>query len=71
MLVTPVRNWLYIGHPDIVMEIVRRRDDFPRCVELTQVLDVFGPNVSSVNASLSNFPLYISKRQWLTHHSSG
>ncbi|KAH7323164.1 putative cytochrome P450 [Stachybotrys elegans] len=48
MLVTPGRNWLYIGHPDIVMEIVRRRDDFPRCVELTQVLDVFGPNVGSV-----------------------
>ncbi|KAI0382675.1 putative cytochrome P450 [Hypomontagnella monticulosa] len=48
MLVTPGRNWVYIGHPDIVMEVVRRRDDFPRCVELTQVLDVFGPNVGSV-----------------------
>ncbi|KAF3020109.1 hypothetical protein E8E14_005679 [Neopestalotiopsis sp. 37M] len=30
------------------MEITRRRDDFPRCVELTQVLDVFGPSVGSV-----------------------
>jgi hypothetical protein len=48
MLVTPGRNWLYIGHPDIVMEIVRRRDDFPRCIELTQVLDVFGPSLGSV-----------------------
>ncbi|KAI1401991.1 putative cytochrome P450 [Hypoxylon fuscum] len=48
MLVTPGRNWLYLGHPDIVMDVVRRRDDFPRCVELTQVLDVFGPNVGSV-----------------------
>lgn len=48
MLVTPGRNWLYIGHPDIVMDIVRRRDDFPRCIELTQVLDVFGPSVGSV-----------------------
>ncbi|KJK76620.1 hypothetical protein H634G_08208 [Metarhizium anisopliae BRIP 53293] len=48
MLVTPGRNWLYVGHPEIVMEIVRRRDDFPRCVELTQVLDVFGPSVGSV-----------------------
>ncbi|KAK6207385.1 hypothetical protein LQW54_007214 [Pestalotiopsis sp. IQ-011] len=48
MLVTPGRNWLYIGHPDIVVEITRRRDDFPRCVELTQVLDVFGPSVGSV-----------------------
>ncbi|KAI0391646.1 putative cytochrome P450 [Xylariaceae sp. FL0594] len=48
MLVTPGRNWLYIGHPDIVVDVVRRRDDFPRCVELTQVLDVFGPSVGSV-----------------------
>ncbi|RWA14480.1 hypothetical protein EKO27_g558 [Xylaria grammica] len=37
MLVTPGRNWLYLGHPDIVMDVTRRRDDFPRCVELTQV----------------------------------
>ncbi|KAI1270251.1 putative cytochrome P450 [Xylariaceae sp. FL1019] len=48
MLVTPGRNWLYIGHPDVVVDIVRRRDDFPRCVELGQVLDVFGPSVGSV-----------------------
>jgi hypothetical protein len=49
MLVTPGRNWLYIGHPDIITDIVRRKDDFPRCVELTQILDAFGPNVSSVS----------------------
>ncbi|KAI1428246.1 putative cytochrome P450 [Xylaria sp. FL1777] len=55
MLVTPGRNWLYIGHPDIVMEVTRRRDEFPRCVELTQVLDVFGPNVGSVEG-----------QQWVT-----
>ncbi|RFU74766.1 cytochrome p450 [Trichoderma arundinaceum] len=48
MLATPGRNWLYVGHPDIAMDIVRRRDDFPRCVELTQILDVFGPSVGSV-----------------------
>lgn len=48
MLVTPHRNWLYIGHPDIVMKIARRQTDFPRCVELTQVLDVFGPSLVSV-----------------------
>ncbi|KAI0411740.1 putative cytochrome P450 [Xylaria grammica] len=55
MLVTPGRNWLYLGHPDIVMDVTRRRDDFPRCVELTQVLDVFGPNVGSVEG-----------QQWVT-----
>lgn len=50
ILVTPGRNWLYLGHPDMVIDVVRRRDDFPRCVELTQVLDVFGPNVGSVSS---------------------
>ncbi|KAI0141858.1 putative cytochrome P450 [Xylariaceae sp. FL1272] len=48
MLVTPGRNWLYVGHPDVVVDVVRRRDDFPRCVELGAVLDVFGPSVGSV-----------------------
>ncbi|KAI8952860.1 hypothetical protein F4801DRAFT_539595 [Xylaria longipes] len=48
MLVTLGRNWLYLGHPDIVMDVVRKRDDFPRCVELTQVLNVFGPNIGSI-----------------------
>ncbi|KAI1325372.1 putative cytochrome P450 [Xylariaceae sp. FL0255] len=48
MLVTPGRNWLYLGHPDVIVDVVRRRDDFPRCIELTQVLDVFGPSVGSV-----------------------
>jgi hypothetical protein len=57
MLVTPGRNWLYVGHPDIVMDIVRRRDAFPRCVELTQVLDVFGPNVGSVSLGVQRFLL--------------
>ncbi|KAI0427612.1 cytochrome P450 [Xylaria sp. FL1042] len=56
MLVTPGRNWLYLGHPDIVMDVVRRRDDFPECVELTQVLDIFGPNVGSVRRPSSISP---------------
>lgn len=53
MLVTPGRNWMYVGHPDIIMEIARRKDDFPRCLELTQVLDVFGPSISSVSALIT------------------
>ncbi|KAI0098680.1 putative cytochrome P450 [Nemania sp. FL0031] len=48
MLVTPGRNWLYPGHPNVMVDVVRRRDDFPRCVELGQVLHVFGPSVGSV-----------------------
>ena len=61
MLATPGRNWLYVGHPDLVMEIMRRRDDFPRCVELTEVLDAFGPIVVTVrlnNPWLSSSILY-------------
>lgn len=54
MLVTPGCNWMYIGDPAIIMELVRRKDDFPRCVELTHVLDVFGPNLGSVSA----FPVH-------------
>ncbi|KAI1760082.1 hypothetical protein GGR53DRAFT_104607 [Hypoxylon sp. FL1150] len=34
MLVTPVRNWLYLCNPDSLMEIFRRRSDFPRPLEL-------------------------------------
>lgn len=35
VLVTPGRNWLYIADPDTLMEVFRRRVDFPRCIELT------------------------------------
>jgi cytochrome P450 len=59
ILVTPGRNWLYIGSPDTVVEIARRRDDFPRCVELTRVLDVFGPNLASVSILLLVPPFFL------------
>lgn len=35
VLVTPGRNWLYLADPDVLMEVFRRRVDFPRCTELT------------------------------------
>ena len=39
VLVTPGRNWLYISNPDTLMEVFRRRVDFPRCIELTGMSD--------------------------------
>ncbi|KAK7748118.1 hypothetical protein SLS53_001371 [Cytospora paraplurivora] len=48
IMVTPGRNWLYIGNPDLIMEMFRRRTDFPQCIELTEILDVFGKNLGTV-----------------------
>ncbi|KAM4064608.1 cytochrome p450 [Hirsutella rhossiliensis] len=47
--VTPGRNWLYLADPDALMHVFRRRTDFPRCLELTEILNVFGPNMSTVD----------------------
>lgn len=35
ILVTPGRNWLYLANPDTLMNVFKRRTDFPRCLELT------------------------------------
>uniref|UniRef100_A0A8H7TJW7 Cytochrome P450 n=1 Tax=Bionectria ochroleuca TaxID=29856 RepID=A0A8H7TJW7_BIOOC len=51
ILVTPDRNWLYIADPDTINEVFRRRTDFPRCVELTEVLDVFGPSIATAEGA--------------------
>ncbi|KAI0185532.1 putative cytochrome P450 [Xylaria flabelliformis] len=49
IIVTPGRNWLYVANPEALMDIFRRRTDFPRCLELTEILNVFGPNISTVD----------------------
>lgn len=49
ILVTPGRNWVYVGNPDLIMEVFRRRTDFPQCIELTEILDVFGKNLGTVS----------------------
>ncbi|KUI70320.1 Cytochrome P450 4X1 [Cytospora mali] len=48
IMVTPWRNWLYVANPEIIMEIFRRRSDFPQCIELTEILNVFGRNLGTV-----------------------
>lgn len=48
IMVTPGRNWVYIADPDLIMEMFRRRADFPQCIELTEMLNVFGRNLGTV-----------------------
>ena len=65
VLVTPVKNWLYVCNAEAVEEILHRRQDFPRPLEMLgtpmfdrfpwsqtdgklDMLNVFGPNVSTV-----------------------
>lgn len=50
-MVSPARIWLYLGHPDDISTMLRRHRDFPHDSELTAMLDVFGPNISTVSPS--------------------
>lgn len=48
VLCTPSRNWLYIGNPEVITAMLKRPNDFPHDSQLTAMLDVFGPNISTV-----------------------
>ncbi|KAK4187023.1 putative cytochrome P450 [Podospora australis] len=48
VIVTPARIWFYLSNPEALMDCFRRRTDFPRCVEMTEILNVFGKNLSTV-----------------------
>ncbi|KAH8883485.1 cytochrome P450-like protein [Thozetella sp. PMI_491] len=57
VLVTPSRNWLYLADPEALYNMYRRGNDFPRWVEITKMLDVFGgPNIATA-----------SGEQWKAH----
>lgn len=49
ILCSPARNWLYLGDPDVITTMMKRYSDFPHDSELTAMLDVFGPNISTVS----------------------
>lgn len=49
VLCSPARNWLYLGSPDVITTMLKRNNDFPHDSELTAMLDVFGPNISTVS----------------------
>lgn len=53
MMVTPGRNWLYIANPEALMDMYRRRSEFPQCIELTEMLNVFGTNLGTVSKDTS------------------
>ncbi|KAI1502090.1 cytochrome P450 [Biscogniauxia marginata] len=48
VLVTPLKNWVYINNLNTLVSIFRRGTDFPRPVFVNEVLNVFGPNISTV-----------------------
>ncbi|KAI8626363.1 cytochrome P450 [Xylariaceae sp. FL1651] len=50
VLVTPLKNWVYVNDPDALMSIFKRGSDFPRPVFVNEILNVFGPNISTVQA---------------------
>ncbi len=39
---------MLVANPEAIMDCFRRRLDFPRCVEMTEILNVFGKNLSTV-----------------------
>ncbi|KAK3373234.1 cytochrome P450, partial [Lasiosphaeria ovina] len=47
VLVTPFKNWIYVNDPDALSSIFRRRSDFTRPVFVTEILNDFGPNIST------------------------
>ncbi|KAK4157556.1 cytochrome P450 [Chaetomidium leptoderma] len=50
VLVTPSRNWFYLADPEALMNMYRRGKDFPRWVEITKMLDVFGgPTIATAS----------------------
>ncbi|KAI1733812.1 cytochrome P450 [Xylaria scruposa] len=47
VLVTPLKNWVYVNDPEALMSIFKRGSDFPRPVFVSEILNVFGPNIST------------------------
>ncbi|GAP88758.1 putative cytochrome P450 [Rosellinia necatrix] len=47
VLVTPLKNWVYVNDPGALMSIFKRGPEFPRPVFVNEILNVFGPNIST------------------------
>ncbi|KAK4214222.1 cytochrome P450 [Rhypophila decipiens] len=47
-MVSPSKLWLFVADPDAASEILRRGGDFPRCLKLFEMCNVFGPNLATV-----------------------
>ncbi|KAI1762853.1 cytochrome P450 [Hypoxylon sp. FL1150] len=46
--VTPGKNWLYLCDPEALMEVFERGSDFPRPLQTSEPLNIFGPNLMTV-----------------------
>ncbi|PVI04068.1 cytochrome P450 [Periconia macrospinosa] len=53
MFATPGKNWIYLCNAEAIHDVVRRerQGEFARPIELLAMLDVFGPNISTMNGS--------------------
>ncbi|KAF3014750.1 hypothetical protein E8E14_009740 [Neopestalotiopsis sp. 37M] len=47
VLVTPFKNWVYINDPAAITSMYKRGADFPRPGFISEMLTVFGPNIST------------------------
>ncbi|KAK8024473.1 hypothetical protein PG993_012539 [Apiospora rasikravindrae] len=62
VLVTPFKNWVYINDPDSLMSVFRRGNEITRPVVVTEILNVFGPNISTAEGER-----WKTQRRILTH----
>lgn len=70
ILCSPSRNWLYMGNPDDITAMLKRNTEFPHNSELTAMLDIFGPNISTVSSKSPPQTFDASERVWSTSKAS-
>ena len=52
LLVTPERNVLYTADADVISQMTARRNDFPKALEVYEVLKIYGNNVVTSEGQL-------------------
>ena len=52
LLVTPQRNVLYTADADVISQMTTRRNDFPKALEVYEVLKIYGNNVVTSEGQL-------------------
>ncbi|KAI9658299.1 MAG: hypothetical protein M1821_002432 [Bathelium mastoideum] len=52
LLVAPAKNHLYVASPEVISQMVVRRNDFPKPTYLYKSLDLYGKNVVSTEGSI-------------------
>lgn len=48
LAVSPVRNILYTADADVISQVATRRNDFPKALEVYEMLKIYGDNVVTV-----------------------